>query len=452
MNKRGLIEKFMDFGKANMLFPKKEMVLLAVSGGVDSVVMTNLFKLSGLNFGIAHCNFQLRGKDSDGDAEFVKLLAAELEVPFYTESFETKIYQKENKLSLEEAARDLRYTWLEEIRKTFNYNSIATAHHLNDSIETVFINLTKGTGINGLKGIPVKNGNIIRPLMFASRNEIESFAESNKLNFRTDATNTENDFTRNKIRNQVIPVLKEINPSFEQTFANNLQHFEESSAIVQQQIDRKLKKLIIHRGTNQYIPINSLIHLDAVNTYLHNYLSPHGFNADQINQIISCFGKSGKSFYSDTNRVIVDRKYLILTSKEESVSGITIIEKETKKVNCGGIHLEFDLSKYKPGMQLNDLGKIAYFDADKIEYPLLLRRWQPGDYLYPLGLKKKKSDKPGKKKVSDLLTDLKIDLFEKEKTMVLLSGDKIIWVVGVKQDGRFCVSNSSKQLLKIKAL
>lgn len=450
MNKQGLTDLFKAHAEANRLFSKNDTVLLAVSGGVDSVVMTNLFKTAGLKFGIAHCNFQLRGSASDEDANFVKQLAEGLDVPFYSESFETKEYQKLHGVSLEEAARELRYKWLEEIRSAFNYQLIATAHHLNDSIETVLINLVKGTGINGMRGVPVKNGFIIRPMLFATREQIESYAQKNQLAYRVDATNAENIFIRNKIRNQVIPLLKEINPSLEETFAANMKHFADAASIYSRQVQLKLKKIIQHRGVDEYIAISALQHLPEAAGYLHAYLQPCGFNEAQVKQIMSCFGKSGKIISSKTHRVIVDRKYLILTSAEGSLAETMLIEKKDRTIICNDVRMQFDYSKYTPGMKLNSSNDIAYFDADTLEFPLLLRRWQKGDYLYPLGMKKKNSDKPGKKKVSDLLTDLKVDLLQKEKTMVLVSGEKIIWVAGVRQDHRMSVQPKTKQLLKVK--
>lgn len=450
MPEKQFIEKFKTFIRDEGLFSPAQPVLLAVSGGADSVVMTTLFRECGFNFGIAHCNFQLRGADSDKDAEFVQELAEKLNLPFYSETFDTVAYRKQHQLSLEEAARDLRYTWLEKIRTEFQYDHIATAHHLNDSMETVILNMVKGTGIRGLTGIATENNKIIRPLLFATRQEIETYAQANDIIFRTDTTNFENDFTRNKIRNQVVPLLKEINPSLEHTFQKNSRHFAETELLFSEQVNRKLRKIIIQKHNDRYIPIATLKNLPAVSTYLHELLFQYGFNSDQVEQMIGCFNESGKVFYSNTHRVIIDRKYFILTAKENEMDSSIVIKKENRNISFSNDKLVLKTGKYKPGMQFNDSGRIAYFDADNITFPLMLRRWQKGDYLYPLGLKKKHSDKPGKKKVSDLLTDLKLDLLQKENTWVLLSGEKIIWVVGIRQDERVKVDAATRNLLSIR--
>lgn len=447
-----LISGFKKYIAEEKLFSPGNKILLAVSGGIDSVVMAHLFKAAGYGTGIAHCNFQLRGKDSEEDEKFVKDLAAEFKLGFYSTSFETKKYQQENKLSPEEAARILRYAWFEEIRQLFNYDFIATAHHLNDAIETIFLNLTKGTGIKGLTGIPSKNGKIIRPLLFTTREEIATYALENKIRYRNDTTNFENDFARNKIRNQVIPVLKTINPSLEQTFKKNIVHFNDAELIYREQIKRKLKKLVTTDGNNKCISIPALMQLPAAATYLFELLHPKGFNSEQVEGILNNLTKPGKVFYSASHRVITDRKNIILCAIEHETGSVILIEKENKTVRFGNYKLDFQVNTIKKEIKFNSGGSIVYFDADKIVYPLTLRKWKKGDYFYPLGLAKKNSDKPGKKKISDLFNDLKFNLLQKENTWVLLSGEKIIWVVGIRQDERMKLSKIPSHMLKIKML
>ncbi|MFI5173028.1 MAG: tRNA lysidine(34) synthetase TilS [Chitinophagales bacterium] len=450
MNNISLIEKFIEFTRSEQLIAGGEKTLIAVSGGADSVVLCDLFKKAGFEFAIAHCNFQLRETDSETDAEFVKALAEKHNVAFYGERFNTIEFKNENKLSLEEAARNLRYEYFEMIRSNFGYSKIATAHHLNDSIETVIMNLIKGTGIRGITGIPVKNNHIIRPLLFALKKDIEDYAVENKIEYRNDISNLSNDFHRNKIRNEIIPVLKSINPSLESSMAKSIKHFHEAEIIFNEQIKKKLSKLVKISGNDIYYPVAALKLLPATSTYLHELLYPFGFNEDQIGQIISCFGTSGKMFYSKNRRVIIDRKNMIILPLEATNDSIIIINEENKSVDAGENKLYFEYSNFNMNMQFNNSGDVAYFDAATISFPLILRKWKAGDYLYPLGLTKKKSDKPGKKKVSDILTDLKLSVLEKERTRVLLCGEKIIWVAGIRQDERFKVTEKTTRLLKVK--
>lgn len=450
MNKKAFIERFKDFVGAKQLVNKNDTTLICVSGGSDSVVLCELFNRSGFKFAIAHCNFQLRGSDSDEDAVFVKKIAEKYNVAFYIENFDTLEFKTQNKLSLEEAARKLRYIFFESIRSNFNYNKIATAHHLNDSIETLVFNLIKGTGIRGITGIPAKNNFIVRPLLFATKEEIEKYAAENNIEFRTDGSNLSNEFHRNKIRNEIIPLFKKINPSLELTMQKNINHFQEAFLIYDEQTKKKIFKLRRKVGKDIYLPIAALTQLSAAATYLHEFLFPYGFNSDQIFQIMNCFGSTGKEFYSNAWRVIVDRKFLIVTEINNIKESAILINSDCKSVEIGDNKLHLEYSNYKKDLHFNDSGKIAYFDADKIEFPLTIRRWQAGDYLYPLGLTKKRSDKPGKKKVSDILTDLKLNLLEKENTKVLLSGEKIIWLVGIRQDIRLNVTDKTSKLLKVK--
>ena len=447
-----LLNNFKKFIRDENLISPSDQILLAVSGGMDSVVMVHLFKQAEFNFAIAHCNFQLRGNDSNADEAFVKQLAENYGVSFYSQVFDTTGHQKKNKLSLEAAARELRYAWFEEIRSLFNYTSIATAHHLNDSIETVFLNLIKGTGIKGLSGIPKINGKIIRPMLFAAREMIEDYAKANQIEFRTDTTNFENDFVRNKIRNTIIPVLKTVNPSLEETFKKNILHIEEAHIIYQEQVRMKLNKLIKVDGNNQMVSIPSILQLKSCKTYMHEFLFHYGFNEDQIQQIITSLKNPGKVFYSATHRVIIDRKNMILCPIENEHNSILLIQQENKTVRFGAHKLDLQISKYHKEIKFNTTGSVAYFDADKIEYPLTLRKWEKGDYFYPLGLTKKNSDKPGKKKISDLFNDLKYNLLQKENTWVMLSGEKIIWVVGIRQDERISLRSTTSNMLKIKML
>ncbi|MBC8172575.1 MAG: tRNA lysidine(34) synthetase TilS, partial [Chitinophagales bacterium] len=384
MQRPSFTEQFQTFISENHLCRKHEPVLLAVSGGIDSVVLTELFRASNYNFGIAHCNFQLRGTESDTEEDFVQELAQQLQVPFYVKRFDTTAYQKKNKLSPEEAARNLRYTWFEEIRAAFGFQSIATAHHLNDSIETIILNITKGTGIKGLMGIPVKNSRVIRPLLFASRKEIESFAEENNLLFKTDSSNLTDDYQRNMIRHHIIPKLKEINPALENTFKKNIQNFNDAELIYREHITNKLTKLIETRKDAIYISINRLKNLPASATYMFEIVKQFGFNAEQSSQIHDHLYGSGKQFLSDTHNLIIDRKFLIITPLKPEQTKHIVIEKENKTISAADFKLKFSLSNLTRPLKMNHSDSIIYADAANIEYPLTLRVWKRGDYLYPL--------------------------------------------------------------------
>lgn len=450
MKKKTFIERFTAFADANKLFGTKNKILLAVSGGVDSAVLCHLLKKSGYDFGIAHCNFQLRGKESDGDELFVSELAKQNSVLYFSKHFNTKAYKEKNKLSLEEAARNLRYAWLEEIRTNFGFTRIATAHHLNDSIETILFHLVKGTGIAGMKGIAAKNKNLVRPLLFATRKEIEAYAKENAIQFRVDSSNASSEYERNKIRNEVIPVLKQINPSLEKTFEKNIRHFTETESIFKESVASKLKKLCRIKNNDTYISVAALKNIPYKVTYLFELLSPLGFNEEQVLQIAGSMHGSGKIFQGDTHRVIIDRKYFIITPNKTEEASCILIQKENRNVHAPQFRLKFEYSVFKK-IKLNKSGTIAYLNADLIQFPLTLRTWRAGDYFYPSGLYKK-NNMPAKKKVSDLFTDLKFDIRQKENTWILLSGEKIIWVAGIRQDERFKTTPETKHLLKIKML
>jgi len=436
----------------NNLCHKQHKILLAVSGGADSMAMCALFMQGGYQIGIAHCNFNLRNIESDNDAAFVSAFAANNQLPYFEATFDTLAHSKNEKISVEEAARNLRYHYFAEICTTHGYQKIATAHHQNDNAETILLRLVKGTGLLGLKGIPIINGDIIRPLLFTNKNEIEIFCKSNQLTFCTDFSNTDIKYQRNKIRHNVIPILEEINPAFISTMHVNIDHFKGAYQFYKSAVDKRLHRITQKKGENKYIPIAALGDEQTANILLYELLHPLHFNSTQINQIINCFGTSGSVFYSNDFRVLVDRKYVIICSKSDEKETLQIIDKTITKIAVGDFHIELTEGNYNAEMSFNETGNTAYFDASLIEFPLQIRKWKAGDYLYPLGLKKRNSTKTGKKKVSDILTNAKVDTLSKENTYVLLSGEKIIWLVGIRQDERFKVNDKTKLLLKIKML
>ena len=438
-----MINQFQDFIESNQLFSKNVPVLLAVSGGIDSVVLVNLFKTINQPFAITHCNFQLRGIESEKDEQFVKELASTLKVECFTEQFSTKEVAKDEKISIQMAARQIRYNWFEEVRKKNGFHFIATAHHKDDSIETVLMNLIKGTGIRGLHGILPKQGKIIRPLLFTGKDELKKYAEENKIVFREDSSNKKTNYQRNLIRHKVIQLLEEINPSFKNSFDSSIKHFNDVEALYDFSIHNFKKKLLKKEKNNLSVDIPALLASPSPQTILFELLQQFGFEEKSIEQIFhSLKSESGKEFISSTHRIIKDRKKLFIVENENTDSQVWVIDKKNSQtINAGVCEIEF-IIKDASSRKRNGLLEL---DANKISFPLVLRTWKSGDYFYPSGMKMKK------KKLSNFFVDLKIPLHEKEKQLVLQdTADKIICVVGLRGDERFAITTATKNYLSIK--
>ncbi len=445
MQGNDFITRFLNFILQNNLLQKREPVLLAVSGGVDSVVLCKLFSLASFPFGIAHCNFKLRGNDSDADKKFVEALAASLQAPFFSIEFDTTQYASEKGVSIEMAARELRYAWLEQTRKENNYHKNATAHHRDDSIETVLLNLVKGTGISGLHGILPLRDKIIRPMLVFGKEDIIAFATAEKLTFRQDHTNLESVYQRNFLRNEIIPKLKQLNPSFSETFASNIEKFKDAEALYKKGLSLAKKKLIEQRGEDQYISIKKLLLQHASKTILFELLRDFGFGEKQTEQIYEGLrDDASKQYLSEKHRVIQHRDFLIIANIAEEQSQVLLVENINKPFKLPDRVLNFHLMagaivKEHAG---ND---IACLDFDKLQFPLLLRHWKQGDYFYPQGMDGKK------KKLSDFFTDNKLSVLEKERAWVFESAEKIAWIAGYRIDERFKVTPQTKQTLLVKA-
>lgn len=427
------------------LFISNDKVLLAVSGGLDSVVMCELFHKANLNFGIAHCNFQLRDKESDEDETFVESLAAHYNVSFHTTTFKTASLAKKSKTSIQVTARELRYKWFEAIRQEYDYNYIATAHHLNDSIETFLINFARGTGISGLHGILPKQQYIIRPLLFATREELETFAKKQKLNFREDSSNASDKYVRNKIRHHIVPVLKEINPGFEKTAAVTIQRLIDTENIYKTEIENKRASIVKSENNSTTISVRALKKLVSLNAYLYEFLMPFDFNASTIEEISAALNKeSGKQFFSPTHRLIKDRDVLLIQKskkeKPENERQFKITKSQTV-LKTETFELHFKALK-SANYELPTTSSTALIDFEKLEFPLVIRRWQQGDVFFPLGMK-------GKKKLSDFFIDKKLSLYQKENTWLLTSGDKIVWIIGLRPDDRFKITTKTKKVYRI---
>lgn len=423
-----------------MALPGKR-VLLALSGGMDSAVLAEVFHQMGLDFGIAHCNFQLRGEESDGDEALARGLAEKYKVDFYMTRFDTAKYVEDYKVSTQVAARDLRYEWLESVRKSKAYNYLATAHHLNDNIETVLHNFIKGTGIKGLRGMLPKSGILIRPLLNVSREEIEAFQRENELTFREDSSNASDKYTRNKIRHHLVPLIEQINPGFEAGFIDRLKVFSDLEGLYETKIRKIDKQLFVKRRNDIYIPILKLKKLANKRSILFEYLQPYGYNAAQIDDILgSLDSESGKQFLSPTARVIKDRQFLILTEAAQTDFTAILIEKGDTEVKLKNGLISIAREEGAKLTIKKDKSH-AYLDLDKLEFPLLLRQWKKGDYFYPFGMKLKK------KKVSKYFKDEKKPIHEKEVLWILESGKKIVWIVGERTDERYKVTDKTKQVL-----
>lgn len=436
-----MLKPFLKNYQEKKLFNSDDSILIATSGGIDSMVLCHLFHLANLKFGIAHCNYQLRGEDSDLDAELVAKIAYKYEVPFFEIKFETKKFAEEKKESIQLIARNLRYDWLENIQVENNYQFIATAHHLNDSVETFLYNFSKGSGLRGLHGIPEINGKIIRPLLFASKSEITAFAKKEKLEFREDASNAENKYARNKIRNKVIPILKELNPNFDQTANATIQKIKEAEKLYDFALDI-LKKEVVQTTENEWqIDIKKLQSSPTPSTLLFEILKPFGFNSDQIEQILQNIdSQAGKQFHSNSFSLLRDRFFLKLKKKENSNGVKFIINNINEILKIGnGESLQF-FERSNPEKFPLDSNQI-FMDLSKVKFPLTLRKWESGDIFQPFGMNGKHQ------KLQDFFSNQKLSLFEKEKVWILETDGKICWVVGQRLDERFKVSKTTKSCL-----
>jgi tRNA(Ile)-lysidine synthase len=409
---------FLTYINKNKLFLPHQKILLAVSSGRDSVAMVSLFAESGLDFGIIHCNFQLRGEDSEGDELFAKNLAEKLNIPFFTTRFHTKKEAKKVGVSTQMIARKLRYDWFEKIRIEAKYDFIATAHHLNDAIETVLLNLTKGTGIEGLKGISAKNGKVVRPILFASRNEIDAYIEEKKLDFREDISNESTDYQRNKIRLEVIPILKTINPNLESTFVDTLERLANSAKMVQE-------KTASYFQNHEFL-IEDLQKSETPTLILFENLKQFGFNYKQCVLMTESLDKTAsKVFLSKAFKIEKNRKKIVLKPLNDSV-----LKEIEIPFNPNGIEIEspislrFEIVESKDLIIAADKNK-AYFKLEKLNFPLVLRPWQQGDTMQPYGMN-------GRKKISDMLINVKLSAEQKSKQMVLISGKEIAWLVSIR--------------------
>ncbi|HRH57720.1 MAG TPA: tRNA lysidine(34) synthetase TilS [Chitinophagales bacterium] len=443
-----MISKIQKYIAQNNLFNSGTPVLVACSGGVDSMVLCDVLLKLNYKIAIAHCNFQLRGKESDADEKFISDYAIQHHLPFHVVKFNTKDFKEGKTISTQMAARALRYNWFEQIRKENHYHSIATAHHLDDQLETILLNMTKGTGIKGLTGMQPKNGYIIRPLLEISRQEILNYANENKIQFREDSSNASDDYQRNLIRHQVVPQLQKINPSLPLTSMQFLNRMNDYENLVEAQLSSVKKKCYSEKGGIAEIKMGFIKAHKAGQTILFHLLKEFGFNSDVVQNMLEV-NESGKQFFSDTHRMVIDRKSLFIVPKNIERENYLSFDSIPKQIIFNNYKIQCSLVPVSE-LNIKPSDRYAYFDADKIEFPLMIRYYKEGDYFYPFGMSKQKTPgKVGKKKLSKYFKDEKFSLFDKENTAVLFSGEKLIWLVGHRIDDRLKVTGRTKMVLKL---
>lgn len=434
------LQNFKAYINQYALFTEKDKILLAVSGGKDSVLMAHLFKLSGFNFGIAHCNFNLRADESQRDETFVKMLASTLEVPFYVTHFKTKEFAAAHKVSTQMAARTLRYEWFEEVRQREQYDYIALAQHQDDAVETVLLNLTRGTGIAGLHGILPKRDKLIRPLLFLSAADIADIIRNQHVEYVEDSSNLSTNYARNKIRLNVIPHLKEINPNLDETFKHNIQRFADTELVLQQVVAVLKEKIVNERQGKFYLSIEEVKALNPKLLLLFELLRPFGFSESVVAELLEGLDKqSGTTFFSTSHRVIVDREHLIIDSLTDQIGSIKnmLIHHDQEAVEFLGSQI---MIRSSTDLNFKRNNNIAYVDTDKLLFPLVLRNWQYGDKFKPIGMN-------NYKKLSDFFIDEKVPLSEKDKIPVLVNGNgEVIWIAGWRQDNRYKLTENTRHV------
>ena len=438
-----MVKAFLEFVRQNKLIDENDNILLGVSGGSDSMVMADLFKKAGYDHAIAHCNFGLRGEEADRDEGNVKEYSLKANVPFYSKQFDTRKFADQNKISSQMAARELRYKWFRDLSKDHGFKSIAIAHHKDDQAETIVFNLIKGTGIAGLTGWKPKDRDIIRPLLFAIKNDILDYARSARIKWVEDSSNESTKYLRNKIRREIMPLFKEINPGFLSTLEHTLSRLRETET----SLKSELKKLEASNssGEDTIILKEKISRSNLPTLALYHILKDLGFNYRQCVDIWSSFDESGKMFMSDDHVLNIDRETLVISaaSDPDRFTNPISINSETATIQLtdAALHTriirEVDLNKISP------LSTVASLDLDKLSFPLTLRLWQEGDHFVPLGMK-------GKKKLSDFMIDEKIPVNLKRRLFIIESGNDIAWVVGYRIDDRFKITAETSGIFEIK--
>ena len=433
-----MLEDFRKRIDLNLDILRGSKLLLAISGGLDSVVLTHLCHQLKLKISLAHCNFNLRAAESDADETFVLQLAEDLELEVFVECFETETYAEDAGISIQMAARELRYNWFFELAEQLHFDYILTAHHADDNLETFLINLTRGTGLEGLTGIPEVSGKLVRPLLPFSRESLEAYAAKEHIQWQEDSSNATNKYLRNKLRHDIIPTLKEMNPQLLQNFQTTISNLQDSQDLIEDAVVKIQKKIARVEDDQLKLDIKKLKRLSNPKAYLYQLLKDFNFTAwnDVVNLLDA---QSGKQVFSSTHRLLKDRDFLLLCDIDHiSDNSVISILKNDKEVKSSFGTLIFDHTD-----AISETSKhIIYADADQLKYPLTIRKWHEGDVFYPLGMK-------GKKKLSKYFKDEKLSLIDKEHVRILFSGEAVVWVIGRRADERFKVTEHTTNILKI---
>ena len=448
-----LPERYADFIKTHSLWHAGDHLLIAVSGGLDSITLADLCHKAGQGFSIAHCNFSLRGTESERDEAFVAALAAKMKVNFYCKKFNTEAFAGENKLSIQVAARTLRYKWFNDILKgtvppekknsefVIKPTLLITAHNLDDNLETVLMNFCKGTGIRGLKGIEPKNEKICRPLLFASRKEIENYANNEQLEWVEDSSNSEIKYTRNYFRHEVIPAIEKAFPQFREQLRENISKFRDAGMLYKEATGSHIKKMCEQKGQEIHIPILKLQKAIAADTIIYEIIKEYGFESRQTGEVKKLFSAANGSYIaSPSHRIIRNRNWVVIAPLNQPGNSFLLIEKPGEKVRIDDLQFSIDEASEK---QVNfDSESTVFISGDDLRYPLVVRKWKAGDYFYPLGLRKKK-------KLARFFIDQKLSAIDKEKVWIVESDQKIVWVAGYRIDDRFKLLPSTKKMLRL---
>ncbi len=442
-----LLNRFSDFVKERQLFSKKDLLLLAVSGGVDSVALVSLCAASGYSCRIAHMNFQLRGPESDRDEAFVRALAKKFTMPVIVQKTDTAAFADKQKISIQLAARQLRYQWFEELLQAdLELKYLLTAHHEDDNIETLLMHFFRGTGIHGLSGIPLKQRHIIRPLLFAKKQDILDYARDQSLEWVEDSSNDTEQYTRNYVRHSLIPAIRQVYPEVQANLAGNIQRLGDTALVFDEAIARYEKQFIFPQGNELHIPVLKLKKMQPLATIVYELMKAYHFTAGQTGDIVQLLDSdNGKYVASETHRVIRNRAWLVIAPIQGDEPATVLVEEGMTRVNYpkGVLQLTFEpvTEKLREGLTNTD-PQVAWLDAAKISYPLLLRRAKTGDYFYPLGMTRKK-------KLARFLIDQKLSKTAKEQVWVLEMDQKIVWAVGMRIDHRYRLMPGTKNILRI---
>ncbi|MGM0647645.1 MAG: tRNA lysidine(34) synthetase TilS [Bacteroidota bacterium] len=439
---------FLHYIANEKLIKENQKVLLGLSGGIDSMVMASIFESTGIPHVYAHCNFMLRGKESEQDEQFIREYAQKRRIKCFIKRFDTALYAKNEGISIQMAARQLRFDWFEELLTKENIDLMATAHHQDDQLETFFLNLMRSTGIAGLHGILPKQGRLIHPMLFASRAKIKEYAQKNQVSYREDSSNKTLKYARNKVRHNILPQFEEIHPNFRYILNSNIRRLRETEKIYRTQVETTLQQMVTTKQGRPAIAIEALKASNAPATYLFEYLAAYQFKFSTVEDIIHSLDRtSGKLFHSPTHTILRDRDFLLL---QENQTDIQHKNTSIKYDDIPGyidqpIRLSFQFIPKTASFVIDKNPSIAFLDADELEWPLSLGHWKKGEYFFPLGMNQAK-------KISDFLIDEKVSVLEKQKTIVIRSARKVVWIAGKRVDNRFRIKDKTKSILKIKIL